>query len=235
MNPVTVVIADDHPMVVEGLSGMLGASGVIEVIGTAHDGREAVSKVAALHPDVVLMDLRMPVMGGVEATRAVRASSPDTTVVVLTSYDTDADILHAIEAGASGYLLKDIAADELARAIVAAAHGDTVLSQPVERALMTRLRGEDAPSLSAQEVAVLERVAQGLTNAQIASGQHLSESTVKTYLARAFSKLGVSDRTSAVVRAQALGLITTQWPGLSLRRLSAACPRSGCNGPGMRW
>lgn len=144
MNPVTVVIADDHPMVVEGLSGMLGASGVIEVIGTAHDGREAVSKVAALHPDVVLMDLRMPVMGGVEATRAVRASSPDTTVVVLTSYDTDADILHAIEAGASGYLLKDIAADELARAIVAAAHGDTVLSQPVERALMTRLRGEDA-------------------------------------------------------------------------------------------
>ena len=188
MNPVTVVIADDHPMVVEGLSGMLGASGAIEVIGTAHDGREAVSKVAALHPDVVLMDLRMPVMGGVEATRAVRASSPDTTVVVLTSYDTDADILHAIEAGASGYLLKDIAADELARAIVAAAHGDTVLSQPV-----------------------------------------------KTYLARAFSKLGVSDRTSAVVRAQALGLITTQWPGLSLRRLSAACPRSGCNGPGMRW
>lgn len=207
---IRILLADDHPVVREGIRGMLQGYDDIEVVGQAGSGPEAVSLVASLRPDLVLMDLRMPGGDGVAATRAIAAGHPGTRVVVLTTYETDQDILRAIEAGASGYLLKDIAPAELARSVRAAAAGETVLATSAASALLGRLQGRgQAPALSAQEVKVLRLAADGLTNAAIGSELFIGEATVKTYLARAYEKLGVSDRTSAVRRALELGLIDT--------------------------
>jgi len=205
---IRIVLADDHPVVREGIRGMLQGYDDIEVVGQAGSGPEAVSLVAALAPDLVLMDLRMPGGDGVEATRAIVAAHPATRVVVLTTYETDQDILRAIEAGASGYLLKDIAPAELARSVRAAAAGETVLATSAQTALLGRVQGRQAaPALSVQEVKVLRLAADGLTNASIGAQLFIGEATVKTYLSRAYEKLGVSDRTSAVRRALELGLL----------------------------
>jgi DNA-binding NarL/FixJ family response regulator len=205
---IRIVLADDHPVVREGIRGMLTGYDDIDVVGQAASGPEAVDLVAALQPDLVLMDLRMPGGDGVAATRAIAAGHPATRVVVLTTYETDQDILRAIEAGASGYLLKDIAPAELARSVRAAAAGETVLATSAATALLGRLRGgAPAPALSPQEVKVLRLAADGRTNAAIGAELFIGEATVKTYLSRAFEKLGASDRTSAVRRALELGLL----------------------------
>lgn len=205
---IRLVLVDDHPLVREGIRGMLAAYPDIEVVGQATDGVDGVDVVRRLRPDLVLMDLRMPGGDGVTATREIVAAGLSR-VVVLTTYETDQDILRAVEAGATGYLLKDVAPDELARAVRAAARGETVLAPSAQGALLHRVQQPRtaAPALSAREIAVLAHAAEGRTNSAIGAAMHISETTVKTYLARAFDKLGVSDRTSAVRRAIDLGLI----------------------------
>ena len=207
-----IVLVDDHPLVREGIRGMLSGYDDIEVLGEAGSGPEGVALAAKLRPALVLMDLRMPGGDGVAATREITTAGT-ARVMVLTTYETDEDILRAIEAGAAGYLLKDIAPDALAAAIRSAARGETVLAPAVQSALLTRMRRPEpaptggAPALSAQEIAVLAGAAQGRTNAAIGAALHISETTVKTYLGRAYEKLGVGDRTSAVRRAIELRLI----------------------------
>ena len=205
---ITIVLVDDHPLVREGIRGMLAGYDDIEVVGQAASGPEGVTLAARTHPDLVLMDLRMPGGDGVAATREITAAGT-ARVIVLTTYEDDEDILRAIEAGAAGYLLKDIAPDALAAAIRSAARGDAVLAPVAQSALLTRVRrpGPSLPSLSPQEIAVLAAAAQGKTNAAIGASLHISETTVKTYLSRAYEKLGVGDRTSAVRRAIELRLI----------------------------
>jgi DNA-binding NarL/FixJ family response regulator len=205
---IRLVLVDDHPLVREGIRGMVAAYPDIEVVGQAADGGRGLDIVRELRPDLVLMDLRMPGGDGVTATREI-VSAGLSRVVVLTTYETDEDILRAVEAGATGYLLKDITPDELARAVRAAARGETVLAPSAQGALLHRVQRPRAatPALSAREVAVLAHAAEGRTNAAIGAAMHISETTVKTYLARAFDKLGVSDRTSAVRRAIDRGLI----------------------------
>ena len=205
---IRLVLVDDHPLVREGIRGMLAAYPDIEVVGQAADGGRGLDIVRELRPDLVLMDLRMPGGDGVTATREI-VSAGLSRVVVLTTYETDEDILRAVEAGATGYLLKDITPDELARAVRAAARGETVLAPSAQGALLHRVQRPRSatPALSAREVSVLAHAAEGRTNAAIGAAMHISETTVKTYLARAFDKLGVSDRTSAVRRAIDLGLI----------------------------
>jgi DNA-binding NarL/FixJ family response regulator len=202
---IRVVVVDDHPVVRAGLRGMLAAHPDIEIAGEASSAGEAVAAVLDHEPDVVLMDLRMPGTDGVQATRLVLARQPQCRVVVLTTYDNDADILHAVEAGASGYLLKDASPDELAQAIRAAAAGGSVLAPSVAAKLVSRLRAP--PVLSPREVEVLRLVSTGHTNAEIGRALFISEATVKTHLLRAFGKLSVSDRTAAVTAALALGIL----------------------------
>jgi DNA-binding NarL/FixJ family response regulator len=204
---IDVLVVDDHVIVRQGLRGMLAAEPDLDVVGEAGSGPEAVAMVGAHSPDVVLMDLRMPGGDGVAATTAITARHPGTRVVVLTTYDTDADILRAVEAGAAGYLLKDCSQAELTSAIRAAARGETVLTPSVATRLVNRMRAPQVESLSPREVQVLELVAIGHTNAEIGRELHISEATVKTHLLRSFSKLDVSDRTAAVTAARQRGLL----------------------------
>jgi DNA-binding NarL/FixJ family response regulator len=204
---VTVLLVDDHPVVRVGLRGMLAAAPDIEVVGEAGSGAEAVVLAGTLAPDVVLMDLRMPGGDGVAATERIRAARPATRVVVLTTYDTDTDILRAIEAGAAGYLLKDAALDTLADAVRAAARGETVLAPPVAARLVHRLRAPTGDTLTPRETEVLALVARGLSNADIGRTLYIGEATVKTHLLRIFGKLGVNDRTAAVTAAMSRGLL----------------------------
>ena len=206
---VRVVLVDDHPVVRAGIIGMLEGEPDIEVVGEAGNGREALRIAAAVLPDVVLMDLRMPDLDGVEATRALRARENPPMVVILTTYDTDADILRAVEAGATGYLLKDAPRAELAEAVRAAARGQTVLSPPVAAKLVSRMRGADATALTSREIDVLGLVARGLTNGQVGRALLIAEATVKTHLLRVFAKLGVDDRTAAVTTAISHGIIAS--------------------------
>ncbi len=180
MTAVRVLVVDDHPVVRMGLIGMLAAEAGIEVAGEAADGAEAIAEAARLSPDVVLMDLRMPVVDGVEATRAIVGSGPEAPrVVIVTTYDTDSDILRAVEAGATGYLLKDTPRRQMADAVRAAARGETVLAPPVAAKLMTRLRGDGAEVLTPREVQVIELVGAGLTNADIGRRLYIAEATVQ--------------------------------------------------------
>ncbi len=201
------MLVDDHPMVREGLRGMLEAEADFTVSGEAGSGTEALALAATVRPDVVLMDLRMPGGDGVEATERILAILPETRIIVVTTYETESDILRAVEAGAAGYLLKDASRAELANAIRAAARGETVLAPTVADRLVNRLRRPAQPTLSARELQVLARVAMGETNADIGHELHISEATVKTHLLRVFSKLEVSDRTAAVTTAMARGLL----------------------------
>ena len=204
---IRVMLVDDHPVVREGLRGMLEAEPDLTVVGEAGSGEEAVVRAQAVDPDVILMDLRMRDLDGVGATERILADNPRTKVVVLTTYETDADILRAVEAGASGYLLKDASRADLANAIRAANRGDTVLAPSVASRLVNRVRRPMTQTLSAREVEVLALVAKGLTNADIGRKLHISEATVKTHLLRTFGKLDVSDRTAAVTTAMSLGLL----------------------------
>ncbi len=196
---IRVLLVDDHPVVRQGVRGMLAPAADLEVVGEAASGDEAVRLVRADPPDVVLMDLRMPGGDGVEATARIGALSR---VVVLTTYETDADILRAVEAGAVGYLLKDASPEDLVAAVRAAARGETVLAPSVAGRLVRR-----TPALSPREVEVLRLVGRGLSNAEIGRQLFIGEATVKTHLLRVFSKLDVSDRTAAVTTAMRLGLL----------------------------
>jgi DNA-binding NarL/FixJ family response regulator len=203
----TVLLVDDHPVVREGLRGMLQAEPDLTVIGEAGSGAEAVALVPVKQPDVVLMDLRMPGLDGVGATRQILQAVPRARVVVLTTYETDTDILRAVDAGACGYLLKDASRTDLAHAVRAAARGETVLAPSVAGRLVHRMRNPPAQPLSPREVEVLRLVATGATNADIGRALHISEATVKTHLLRVFGKLDVSDRTAAVTTAMRHGLL----------------------------
>lgn len=207
---IRVLVVDDHPVVRSGLIGMLAVTEDIQVVGEAGDGEEALALVESTRPDVVLMDLRMPRRDGVSATGAIVSSHPETKVLVLTTYDTDSDILHAVEAGAAGYLLKDTPHAELLDGIRAASRGETVLAPPVAARLMSRLRTPAAPAAvqpSPRELEVLAAVARGLSNAEIGRELFIGEATVKTHLQRLFTKLDVDDRTRAVTVAIEQGLL----------------------------
>ncbi|HET7016411.1 MAG TPA: response regulator transcription factor [Streptosporangiaceae bacterium] len=208
---IRVLLADDHPVVREGLRGMLAAEPDLEVVAEASSGGEATALARASEPDVILMDLRMPGGDGVEAITRLQADGSKAKVIVLTTYDTDADILRAVEAGATGYLLKDTPRADLIAAIRAAARGETVLAPVVAGRLVTRMRGRGPGSgpdaLSARETEVLALVSRGLTNAAIGRALFVSEATVKTHLTRACAKLGVAGRTAAVTKAIEIGAL----------------------------
>jgi DNA-binding NarL/FixJ family response regulator len=203
---ITVLIADDHPIVRDGLRGMFTGRG-FEVVGEAASGAEAVTLAERLRPDVVLMDLRMPGTDGVTAiTELARLGNP-ARVLVLTTYDTDSDVLPAIEAGATGYLLKDAPREDLFRAVEAAARGEAVLSPAVASRLMGRVREPAREPLSQREREVLTLVARGSTNKEAAKKLFISEATVKTHLIHVYAKLGVNDRAAAVAVAFERGLL----------------------------
>ncbi len=212
---IRVLLADDHPVVRSGLAALLEVEEDLEIAGEAGDGEEAVSLAKVLRPDVVLMDLRMPRLDGAAATARIVAEVPGTKVLILTTYDTDADIVRAVEAGATGYLLKDTPRRELADAVRAAARGETVLAPPVAAKLVTRMRSPAPEALTPRELQVLAGVARGLTNADIGRDLFISESTVKTHLLKVFAKLGVDDRTRAVTVALERGLLPAPGAGRS--------------------
>ncbi|MDQ7805622.1 response regulator transcription factor [Amycolatopsis sp. A133] len=203
---ITVLIADDHPVVRDGLRGIFTGRG-FEVVGEAANGAEAVSLTERLRPDVVLMDLRMPGTDGVAAiTELARLGNP-ARVLVLTTYDTDSDVLPAVEAGATGYLLKDAPREDLFRAVEAAARGEAVLSPAVASRLLGRMREPVREPLSQRELEVLTLVARGSTNKEAAKKLFISEATVKTHLVHVYAKLGVNDRAAAVAVAFERGLL----------------------------
>ena len=208
MTKIRLLLADDHPVVRAGLAGMLAAEEDLEIVGEAADGAEACELAQRLRPDVVLMDLRMPGVDGATATARISSELPQVRVLVLTTYDTDSDIVRAVEAGASGYLLKDTPRRELADAIRAAARGETVLAPVAAATLLTRMRApEPSVTLTARETQVLALVGKGRTNADIGRELFIGEATVKTHLIRVFNKLGVDDRTAAVTAAMRRGLL----------------------------
>jgi DNA-binding NarL/FixJ family response regulator len=207
MDKIRILIIDDHPVVREGLAGMLAGQPDFTVVGEAKDGAEAVAMDARIQPDVLLMDLRMPGMDGVAAIEAIREKRPSANILVLTTYDSDADIVRAIEAGATGYLLKDTPREELFRAIRAAAQGESVLAPTVAARLMTRMRAPAQENLSAREIEVLQLVYKGASNREIGKALHISTATVKTHLIHIYGKLGVDDRTAAVTAALEQGIL----------------------------
>ncbi|HEX5200438.1 MAG TPA: response regulator transcription factor [Actinoplanes sp.] len=204
---IRLILVDDHPVVRHGLRGMLDAEPDLSVVGEAGSGEAGVSLAAAERPDIVLMDLRMPDGDGVSATERILATVPGVKVMVLTTYESDRDILRAIEAGACGYLLKDASPAELADAVRAAHRGETVLAPSVASTLVRQVRQPAPPALSSRETEVLRLVASGLTNADIGKQLFISEATVKTHLLRVFNKLDVADRTAAVTTAMRHGLL----------------------------
>jgi DNA-binding NarL/FixJ family response regulator len=207
MNRLRLLVVDDHPVVRGGIVGMVASAPDVEVVGEAADGAEAVALARVLNPDVVLMDLRMGGMDGVSAIREFARLGIPSHVVVLTTYDADADVLPAIEAGATGYLLKDAPRDDLLRAIRAAASGEAVLAPSVAKRLVGRVRTPEINLLSPRELQVLALVADGTTNRAAGERLHLSEATVKTHLISIYAKLGVNDRAAAVAEGFRRGLL----------------------------
>jgi len=215
MAEIRILIVDDHEMVRNGLSVMMEREADFTVVGEAQNGKEAVEMVDKLHPDVVLMDLRMPEMDGVEAMRQIRATQDDVKFLVLTTYDSDEYIFDAIEAGAKGYLLKDASREELFRAVRTVHRGESLIEPGVVSRVLDRLtelshraaQGPDHLALSEREVEVLQLMAKGSANKQIAGNLSITESTVKTHVANIFQKLEVSHRTEAVTKAMSQGII----------------------------
>lgn len=204
---IRILICDDHPIVRAGFEGMISGQPDLEVVGEAANGREAVELDERLRPAVVLMDLRMPEMDGVSAIVEIKKNRPEVQILVLTTYDSDSDILRAIEAGATGYLLKDAPREELFRAVRGAARGEPVLAPSVTARLMRRASAPPRDVLTAREIEILELVARGLSNKNLARELHLSEATVKSHLIHVFTKLDVTDRTAAVTVALERGVI----------------------------
>ncbi|MGC8918750.1 response regulator [Streptomyces sp. PG2] len=207
-NPaISLLVVDDHPVVRDGLRGMFESAPGFTVLGEAAGGVEAVERALALDPDVVLMDLRMPGGSGVDAIRELVRRGARAKILVLTTYDTDTDTLQAIEAGATGYLLKDAPREELFTAVRAAARGRTVLSPAVATRLVSAVRSPGGEPLSAREREVLALVARGTPNREIARALFISEATVKTHLTHLYGKLGVKDRAAAVAAAYDRGIL----------------------------
>ena len=209
---IRILITDDHPVVREGLSAMLAREKDIEVVGEAKDGKEAVARVNELMPDIVLMDLRMPEMDGVEAMRQIRARHTDIQFIVLTTYNNDEYIFKGIEAGARAYLLKDAPRDELFKAIRAVSRGESLIEPAVAGKVLDRLaelsRQMNTPEvLSDREIEVLTLIARGASNKIIADTLNIGQSTVKTHIQSVFHKLEVNDRTEAVTVAVKKGII----------------------------
>ncbi len=210
MSLTRILIVDDHTLVRDGLTTILSRQPDFEIVGEASDGLEAVEVARSLHPDVILMDLRMPNMSGVEAMRIIGDESPDIKIIVLTTFDTDEYIFDAVQAGAKGYLLKDTSREELFAAVRAVCRGESQIEPGVAARLITRLQELSRPdpdSLSDREIEVLELVARGSPNKQIAEELLISESTVKTHIANIFSKMNVRHRTQAVTQALQKGII----------------------------
>jgi len=208
---IRLLLVDDHPVVRDGLRAIVENAGEITVVGEAGHGAQAVELALALTPDVVLMDLRMPGMGGVDAIHELRRRGSAARVLVLTTFDDDSDVLAAVAAGAIGYLLKDVPGDELVRGVLSAFRGQPVLSPAVAGRLMvaaTQPAAPVAPALSPREVQVLRLVAGGATNREAAAALFVSETTVKTHLLHLYDKLGVRDRASAVDAAHRAGLLS---------------------------
>jgi DNA-binding NarL/FixJ family response regulator len=204
---IRLLIADDHPVVRDGLRGIFEAAGDFDVVAEAADGREAVDRAAALTPDIVLMDLRMPVMDGVSAIGELRRRGVESRVLVLTTYDTDSDVLPALHAGATGYLLKDAPPGELLRGARAAARGESVLAPSVATRVLGQMREPAREPLSDRELDVLELISRGCSNREAAAKLYISEATVKTHLIHLYAKLGVSDRAAAVAAGYDRGLL----------------------------
>ena len=213
-DPIRVLIVDDHAVVREGLRTYLELSDVVEVIGEARNGKEAIDEARKLTPDIVLMDLLMPVMDGIAATKGVKEASPATNVIVLTSFTDDDHIMPALRAGATGYLLKDVSADELVRAIEGAHRGQAQLHPDVARRLMEQVsspqpKRDEAPgaALTPRELEVLRLIASGMSNKEIARELVLNERTVKGHVSNILSKLGLADRTQAALYAVREGIV----------------------------
>ncbi|OXM47027.1 response regulator [Amycolatopsis alba] len=204
---ITLLITDDHPIVRDGLRGIFTADQGFEVLGEASSGDEAVALTEKLRPDVVLMDLRMPGSGGVAAIAKLAELRNPARILVLTTYDTDTDVIPAIEAGATGYLLKDAPREELFRAVRATARGEAVLSPAVADLILGRMRAPAPEPLSRRELEVLTLISRGSSNKEAAKQLFISEATVKTHLVHAYAKLGVKDRAAAVATAFARGLL----------------------------
>jgi len=212
---IRVLLADDQALMRGGFRMILESADDIEVVGEAYDGADAVRRYAALRPDVVVMDVRMPVMDGIEATRRIAASDPDARILVLTMFDLDAHVYDALRAGASGFLLKDRPPEELVEAVRVVAAGDALLSPSVTRRLIAEFARRPEPptppptldELTEREREVLVLIARGLSNAEIAARLHLAETTVKTHVSRVLGKFGLRDRAQAVVLAYESGLV----------------------------
>lgn len=206
-NTIKILVCDDHPVVRSGLRGMLNSQPDLEVVAEAVDGEEAVTLAHLHHPDVVLMDLRMPKADGVIATQRIRTGNAASNVLILTTHETDADIVRAVAAGALGFLLKDAPEERIFGAIREVARGASPLAPTVAARLVERLRGDNENILSPREVEILQLVSQGVNNKGIASKLWISEATVKSHLNRVFDKLDAVDRTSAVTAALKRGII----------------------------
>ncbi|MFK0257019.1 response regulator [Streptomyces sp. NPDC090445] len=210
---VRVLVVDDQQLIREGIAALLGIRQGITVVGTAADGKEAVDKTLELRPDIVLMDVRMPGMDGVEAAAVLRVKAPECRTVMLTTFDDEQYVIQALRAGASGYLLKDLAAEELAHALRLAHAGVTQLDSSVAGRLAAALPrpgpapDQEAPALSPRETEILRLVAEGLTNREISTALFVSEGTVKNHISRILGRLNLRDRTQAAIRARDMGLL----------------------------
>jgi DNA-binding NarL/FixJ family response regulator len=198
---IRILIADDHPVVRSGLRALLASQPDFEVVSEAENGEAAVALFTSLAPDIILMDLQMPVLDGLTAIQQIHARQPDVRILVLTTYNTDSDIMPALEAGATGYLLKDAPPEELFRAIRGAARGEVILAPGVAEKMTRRLMTASDNALSMREIEVLELASRGNSNKDIADQLHITEATVKSHFVHIFNKLGASDRTSAVTIA----------------------------------
>lgn len=206
--PIRVVVVDDHPIVRQGIVALLTSEDDIEVVAEVSDGRQAIAAAVREEPNLVLMDLRMPDVDGVAATKAIVERCPGVAVLVLTTFDTDEAIVQAVDAGASGYLLKDTPTDDLVEGVRRAAAGETVLASTISRRMIERMRTTTSHALTGREIEVLREVAQGNTNSEVAAKLHISQATVKTHLLHIYDKLSVSDRAAAVAKAYEKGILT---------------------------
>ncbi|HEV2636142.1 MAG TPA: response regulator transcription factor [Actinocrinis sp.] len=225
--PLRVMIADDQAVVRIGFTALLDSQPDLQVVGDAGDGREAVRLAGQLHPDVVLMDIRMPVLGGIEATGLLRVQSPDVKVLILTTFDLDDYVYDALRAGASGFLLKDATPEQILEAVRVVGAGDALLAPALTRRLIEQFAGRarllappELVRLTPREQQVMMLVARGLANAEIAGQLHLAEQTVKTHVSAVLAKLGLRDRVQLVVLAYESGLVTPGEGGALRRAVS---------------